>query len=170
MKNFLRIATLAAIMAASPVINAAQEAQKIAVVFPSKIMQQSPQLEKIQKKLKAEFKGRIEELQTLEKEITKIEDKLKRDSELMAESEATTLKRAIEVKLSEYKLKRKAFDEDKRRRQGEEQQKAFMLVNSVINEVALNKGYDLILNGEQIIFVKPELDISNLVIKEISKK
>jgi outer membrane protein len=170
MKNFFKAVTLAVVIASSSVVNAAQEPQKIAVVFTSKIMQQSPQLEKIKKKLQAEFKGRITELQTLEKDITKIQDKLERDSELMAENELTELQRKIEVKLSEYKLKRKAFDEDKRRRTREEQQKAFILVSNVINEVALEKGYDVILNGEQIVFSKPELDISNLIIKEISKK
>lgn len=170
MKTFFKAVTLAVVIASSSVVNAAQEPQKIAVVFTSKIMQQSPQLEKIKKKLQAEFKDRVTELQTLEKDITEIQDKLERDSELMAENELTELQRKIEVKLSEYKLKRKAFDEDKRRRTREEQQKAFILVSNVINEVALEKGYDVILNGEQIVFSKPELDISNLIIKEISKK
>ncbi|MFT6987772.1 MAG: outer membrane protein, partial [Psychromonas sp.] len=105
-----------------------------------------------------------------EKDITKIESTLERDAELMAAADVTALKRKVEVKLSEYKLKRKAFEEDNRRRQGEEQQKALLMVRKVINAVAAEDGYDLILNGEQIVFSKPELDISDIVIKEISKK
>ena len=170
MKTFLKVITLAAIIASSSLVSAAQEAQKIAVVFPSKIMQQSPQLEKIKKKLQAEFKDRFVNLQALEKEITNIESTLKRDSALMAESEVTALKRKAEVKLSEYKLKRKAFEEDNRRRQAQEQQKALRQVRNVINEVALTKGYDVVLSGEEIVFSKPELDISDIIIKEISKK
>jgi outer membrane protein len=170
MKNFFKVVTLAVAMASSSLVSAAQDVQKIAVVFPSKIMHQSPQLEKIKKKLDAEFKGRFEELKTLEKEISAIDSKLKRDAELMPADEATALTRKREVKLSEYKLKGKAFEEDQRSRYVEEQQKASRQVRNVINEVALNEGYDLILNGEQIVFAKPELDISDIVIKEISKK
>ena len=74
------------------------------------------------------------------------------------------------VIVSEYKLKGKAFEEDQRRRQGEEQQKTLALVRDVINKLAKDDGYDLILNGEQIVFTKPELDISDKVIQEISTK
>lgn len=170
MKTFFKVVTLAVAMVSVSTVNAAQESKKIAVVFPTKIMKQSPQREKTMKKLENEFKGRYEDLQALEKEITKIEKTLDRDAELMSASKVTGLKRKVEVKLSEYKLKRKAFEEDNRRRQGEEQQKALIQVREVINAVALKGGYDLILNGEQIVYSKPALDISDIIIKEISKK
>jgi len=169
MKTFLKAATLAVAMISVPVVNAA-EVQKIGVVFPSKIMKESPQRERIIKKLEDEFKGRYSALQKLEEEITEIEKTLKRDAELMNKSEVTAMQRKVEVKLSEYKLNRKAFEEDNRRRQGEEQQKALVLVRDVINEVAKDKGYDIILNGEQVVFAKPGYDISDIIIEEISKK
>lgn len=170
MKTFFKVVTLAVVMASSSVANAVPQIQKLAVVFPSKIMQQSPKLEQIKKKLSEEFKARIEALKKMEKEINKIEEKLKRDSALMADSDVITLQRKMEVELSEYKLKRKAFEEDKRRRQREEQQKAFIQISEVIDAVAIKEGFDIVLNGEQIVFSKPELDISDIVIKEISKK
>lgn len=170
MKNFFKVVTLAVVMASSSLVSAAQEAQKMAVVFPSKIMQQSPQREKINKKLQAEFKARIDSLKALEKEISSIESKLERDSELMAENEMISLKRKRAVKLSEYKLEREAFSEDSRRRQNEEQQKSWATIHDVIKSVATKNGYDVVLNGEQILFAAPELDISNLIVKEISKK
>ncbi|PKF62873.1 hypothetical protein CW745_05480 [Psychromonas sp. psych-6C06] len=169
MKNFLKAATLAVAMITVPAVNAA-DIQKVGVVFPSKIMKESPQRERIIKKLEAEFKARYEALQALETEITKIEKTLKRDAELMANDEVTAMQRKVEVKLSEYKINRKAFEEDNRRRQGEEQQKALIVVRDVINDVAKEQGYDIILNGEQVVFAKPGYDISDLIIEEISKK
>ena len=168
MKTFLKVITLAA-MVSIPMVNAA-EAQKIGVVFPSKVMQESPQRDRIIKKLEAEFKARYEELQVIEKDIKDIEAKIKRDGELLSKDDLTGLQRQIEVKVSEYKLKRKAFEEDNRRRQGEEQQKALIVVRDVINSVAKQGGYDLILNGEQTVFSIPALDISDKVIQEISTK
>lgn len=169
MKTFLKAVTLAVAMISIPMANAA-DTQKIGVVFPSKIMKESPQRDRIIKKLESEFKPRYEALQKLEKEITKIEQTLKRDGELMKNEEVTAMKRKVEVKLSEYKLKRKAFEEDNRRRQGEEQQKALVLVRDVINDVAKQEGYDIILNGEQVVYATPGYDISDQIIEEISKK
>lgn len=169
MKTFLKAATLAVAMISVSAVSAA-ETQKIGVVFPSKIMKESPQRERIIKKLEAEFKVRYESLQALEKEITNLEKSLKRDAELMNKAEVTSMQRKVEVKLSEYKLNRKAFEEDNRRRQGEEQQKALVLVRDVIDSIAKEQNYDIILNGEQIVFAKPGFDISDVVIEEISKK
>lgn len=170
MKGFFKVVTLAVALVAVPYTNAAQAAQKIAVVYPSKIMQESPQREKIIKKLEKEFKGRYQALQALEGQIKKLEKTLQRDAELLGKDKVTDMERQVEVKVSEYKLKRKAFEEDNRRRQGEEQQKALLVLREVINAVAAKDGYDIILNGEQIVFSKATLDISERVIKEISKK
>ena len=88
----------------------------------------------------------------------------------MSKDDVIKLQRDLQTKVATYKLKRKAFEEDNRRRQGEEQQKALKLVSEVINAVAKKGDYDIILNGEQIVFAKPAFDISDEVIKEISKK
>lgn len=169
MKTFLKAVTLAVVMISVSAVSVA-DTQKIGVVFPSKIMQETPQRERIIKKLEAEFKGRYEVLQNLEKEISQIETRLKRDAELMSKSDVTVIQRKLEVKLFEYKLNRKAFEEDNRRRQGEEQQKALASVREVINAVAKEQNYDIILNGEQVVFANSNYDISDLIIEEISKK
>jgi len=169
MKTFFKVVTLAAAMVSVSTVQAA-ETSKIGVVFPSKVMQESPQRARIIKQLKDEFKGRFDELQSLEKSIKSIEDKIKKDGELLSKNEVTALQRDIESKISVYKLKRKAFEEDNRRRQGEENQKVLSVVSKVINEVATEGGYDLILNGEQIVFSKSALDISDKVIQKISTK
>jgi len=168
MKTILKVMTLAAAIGAISTVHAVES--KIGVVFPSKIMQNSPQRARIIKQLESEFKGRIEDLQGLEKSIKKLEAKIKKDGELLSQNEITGLQRQIEGQVAEYKLKRKAFEEDNRRRQGEENKKVLSVVSKVINDIAKQGGYDLILNGEQMVFSKPSLDISDKVIQEISKK
>ncbi len=169
MNTFFKIVTLTIAFFALPTVHAA-EANKIGVVFPSKIMKESPLRERSIKKLEAEFKNRYEALQALEKGIKDVESKIKRDGELLSTDELTALQRKMEVKVSEYKINRKAFEDDNRRRQGEEQQKALTVIREVIAAVAETGNYDLIFNGEQVIFTKPGLDISDIVIEEISKK
>ncbi|MDA7746171.1 OmpH family outer membrane protein [Psychromonas sp.] len=169
MKTFLKVITLAATMVSISAVHAA-DAQKVGVVFPTKVMQESPQRAAIIKTLEAEFKDRITSLQALEKSIRELEVKMKQDGELMSNNELIALQRKIEVKVSEYKFMGKAFEEDQRRRQGEEQQKASETIRAVIETVAKKEGFDLILNGEEAIFVQPSLDISDKVIQEISTK
>ena len=169
MKTFFKAITLTAAMVTVSGVYAA-EAQKIGVVIPSKIMQESPQRESMIKKLEAEFKGRYEEILALETEIKKLEAKIKQDGELLSANELTSLQRDIQEKVSAYKLKRKNFEEDNRQRQSEEQQKASKQLIELIDAVATEEGYDLILNGEQVVFVKPELDISDKVIQKMSTK
>jgi outer membrane protein len=169
MKTFFKVMTLAAAMGSISAVHAA-DAQKIGVVFPSKVMKESPQRARIIKQLESEFKGRYQELQNLEKSIQGLEAKIKKDGELLSKSDVTALHRQIEGKVSDYKLKRKAFEEDNRRRQGEENQKILSVVSKVIDDIAKQGGYDLILNGEQIVFANPSLDISDKVIQAISTK
>jgi len=169
MKGLFKIITLIAFATSISFAHAA-ESQKIGVVFPSKIMSQSPQRASMIKKLEGEFKDRYLALQKLGKSIKEIETKIKRDGELLSAEERTDLQRQHQVKVSEYKLNGKAFEEDQRRRQSEEQQKILKIVREVINGIAKKDGYDLILNGEQIVFTKPALDISDKVIQEISTK
>ena len=133
-------------------------------------MKESPQRERSVKKLDKEFKSRYKKIQSLEKSIKKLADKLKRDAELLSKSDYTKMKRDYEVKVSDYKLKRAAFEEDSRQRQGEEQRKTLKLLNQIIEAIAKKEGYDMILNGEQMIFAKEKYDISDQVIKEMSKK
>jgi len=169
MKVFFKILAVAAMIVSISGVQAAN-AQKIGVVFPGKILSESPQRAAIIKKLEAEFKDRYVELQTLGQSIQELEANIKRDGELLGAEERTALQRQIEAKVSEYKLKRKAFEEDNRRRQAEEQEKALALVREVINEVAKEDKYDLILNAEQVVFAVPALDISDIVIQKISTK
>jgi outer membrane protein len=167
MKTFFKIVTLAVAIVSSSAVSAAQ---KIAVVFPSKIMQQSPLIEKINKELEAEFKSRVDELKTLQQEGQKLQSTLQRDGQLMSASEVANLQREIEIKSFELKLKNEGLSNDSRRRRNDEQQKALLTVQKVIQAVAAKNGYDMVVNAEQLLFAKPELDISDIVIKEISKK
>ena len=97
MKTFFKVITLATAMGTMSAANAA-DVQKIGVVFPSKVMQESPQRERIIKKLESEFKGRYEKLQSLEKEIKNLQTKIKKDGELLGKNEVTGFNAKLKLK------------------------------------------------------------------------
>ncbi|WP_232800439.1 OmpH family outer membrane protein [Motilimonas sp. E26] len=169
MKQLIKAVSLSLALVAGSFSSAALAAEKIAVVFPAEIFQQLPQKDQIIEKLKKEFQPRINEMKSLENKIKAKQEKEKRDAELMSNDNKTKLSREIQSLVSEYQLKLKAFEEDNRRRQGEEQNKMREKVVKAIDAVAKREGYDLVLNGEAAIFAKPSLDISKKVIAEIGK-
>lgn len=169
MKQLLKAAGLSLALIAGTFSSAAMASEKIVVVFPAEIFQQLPQKDQVVNQLKKEFQPRINELKALEGKIKSKREKYQRDAELMKEADRTKLERELDSLGADYQLKAKAFEEDNRRRQGEEQNKIREKVMKAIDAVAKREGYDIVLNGETTVFVKPTLDISKDVIAEIGK-
>ncbi|RJG49071.1 OmpH family outer membrane protein [Motilimonas pumila] len=170
MKKLFKAASLSLALIAGSFSSVAMAADKIAVVFPNEIFQQMPQKDQIINKLKKEFQPRINEMKSLEKKIKSKQEKEKRDGALMSDKDKTKLSREIQSLVADYQLKLKAFEEDNRRRQAEEQNKMREKVVKAIEAIAKREGYDLVVNGEAAVFAKPSLNISDKVVAEIGKR
>ena len=155
------------VMASSCWANAAQAEQKIGYVNSAKVFQALPQREVVAKKLQKEFKDKSAELQAIQaKGKTKVE-KLKRDGELMSQDDIDKLRLEISQLESELKLKAQSFDKLRQRRQAEEEQKLFHIIQKAINQIAQKQGFDMVLEQQAVRFSKPENDISNAVIDSL---
>lgn len=160
----LTVAASSALLASS-----AFAAQKVAVVDLQGIMQQLPQTALMMESLKEEFKDEQAEIAKLEKDIKYFQEKQKRDSALMNDKEKEELKAKIVEQYKAYQQKGQAFQQKTQARQNEETNKLIALVKQAIDNIAAKEGYDLILRGETVTFVKPELDISSKVVEQVSK-
>ncbi|WP_337840660.1 OmpH family outer membrane protein [Rheinheimera sp.] len=148
---------------------AAAKEMKIGVVDVQSILSGLPQTTTIQNTLKAEFEGRIADVQKLEKDIAFNQEKLKRDGATMNDQQKKTLQAEMEKQMKNYEQLARPLDEDYRRRQGEERNKLMGLVKNAIDGIAAKDGYDLILSSQAAVHVKPEFDISKAVIDQVSK-
>jgi outer membrane protein len=142
---------------------------KIAVINVPRIMQEIPQGKAIEAKLKSEFSSRISEMQRLETEGQTLAAKLKKDEAFMAADERTKLQRRLAELQADFNLKGQALQEDQRRRFNEEQKKVLDKVQTAIDGIAKAQGYDLVLNGQSVVFGAEKLDISAQVIQQVSK-
>jgi len=165
MKNFIKTTAIALAVSASFTATAAG----YAVVDTARIMQQLPQREAISKMLNQEFQPRAAELQRMQKEIVELDKKRQRDAALMSPQEQTDIMRKLEQLDAQIKLKGKAFKEDQQRRGQEEQGKLVGLLQNAIQAVSERNNYDLVVTKQAVLFAKPELDISDKVIQELSK-
>ena len=142
---------------------------KIAVVSVPRIMQQIPQGKAFEAKLKSEFSSRISEMQRLETEGQSLAAKLKKDESFMSADERTKLQRRLAELQADFNLKGQALQEDQRRRFNEEEKKVFDKVQTAIDAIAKAQGYDLVLNGQAVVFGDGKLDITDQVVQQVSK-
>ena len=142
---------------------------KIGFVDVREVFSQLPQAAKLQETMKAEFGGKIAEVQKLEKDIAFNQEKLKRDGATMNDQQKKTLQGEMEKQMRSYEQLARPLDEDYRTRQAEERNKLMGLVKTAIDSLAKKDNYDLILNAQAGVFVKPEYDISNAVVAQVSK-
>ena len=169
MSKVLQVAGLALGLMATGFSAEAVAETKIAVINVPRIMQEIPQGKAVEAKLKSEFSSRISEMQRLETEGQNLAAKLKKDEAFMAADERTKLQRRLAELQADFNLKGQALQEDQRRRFNEEQKKVLNKVQDAIDSIAKAQGYDLVLNGQSVVFGAEKLDISAQVIQQVSK-
>nr|WP_170164062.1 OmpH family outer membrane protein [Gallaecimonas pentaromativorans] len=141
---------------------------RIAVIDMAKIFQSLPQRQQVEDKLKKEFSDRIEEVRKLETQMQSIQEQARRDASIMTDTQKTDLSRKMEQLDADYKLKRKALDEDMRARQGEERNKLLASIEDAVTKVAKGK-YDVVLQSGAVAYISNDVDISDKVIAQVSK-
>ena len=169
MGKVLQVASLALGLMAAGFSAQASAETKIAVINVPRIMQEIPQGKAVEAKLKSEFSSRIRVMQRLETEGQNLAAKLKKDEAFMAADERTKLQRRLAELQADFNLKGQALQEDQRRRFNEEQKKVLNKVQDAIDSIAKAQGYDLVLNGQSVVFGAEKLDISAQVIQQVSK-
>jgi len=141
---------------------------KIGVVSLGRVFQEAPQARSTAKSLEKEFSPRKKKLQESEKKIKEKEERLLRDSAVMNETERRKSERELLAMKRELKRSQEEFREDLNIRQNEEFNRLQRIISGVIDELAKEKGFDLIL-GENVIYASGEIDITQEVLERLKK-
>ncbi len=170
MKKFFKSIVLTTAASSILLASAAMAAdQKIAVVNFQEVMGKIPQTAAVMQSLEAEFKDDKAVLTQLEKDIKYYQEKIKRDGALMAAKEKEELENQVATLYQDYQVKGKALQQKAGQRQGEEQNKIIALVRQAVDNIAAKGNYDFILEQKSVVFVKPELTITDQVVKQVSQ-
>jgi len=155
------------LMTSSFFANAVGSTQKIGYINTAQVFQALPQREVVLQKRQKEFKDKADELKSIQAEAkTKIE-KLKRDGELLGPEEVEKLRVDIAQLDSKYKIKGQALEKASARREAEEKQKLFKVIQDAVKKVAEKEGYDIVVDIQTMQYGKPEYNISDKVIKTL---
>ena len=143
--------------------------QKIAFVNQAKLLQKAPQAEAARNKLQKEFSKRDKSLVSLQKQILKNEEKLKKDAAILSSAELNKLKRKITLLRRDLERDKLAFKEDVSIRQNEELVKLQKSVLKSIQTIAQKEKYDLIIS-EGVIYASKQIDITDKILAELKKQ
>jgi len=141
----------------------------IAVIDPTRIVEQSPQYEAARSELQQQVSDREQELVAQQSQLEELQKKLERGSALMSEAEVQLLQNDIRNRERKLKYAQAEFREDFALRQNELRTKLAQQVEEVVRELAKEKKIDLILS-EGIVYFSERIDISDKVIERLKSK
>ncbi len=174
----LAIATLAGILVSSAAFAADEKGAQvavegkdvkassfIAVVNVPLIMNDIPQSKASKERLQKEFGPRQAELQKLETEGKALQQSLP----TLKGDQLTDTQRKLAQMQADFNLKMRALQEDQQKRIHEEEMKLARLVQEAIDSIAKERGLQLVVRGEAVVYATNAVDISPEVIKRVSQ-
>lgn len=140
---------------------------KVGVVNIADIFQKMPEREKISRQLETEFKGRLDELQKLEKDMQDSMQKFQKDEAKMKPADRKAMEKTINEKRNVFATKAEAFEKDNRRRQGEERNKLLAKIQKAVQDVAKKENYTVIIDVSAIAYADGSVDVTEAVRKQV---
>lgn len=144
---------------------------KMGYVDFEKVLSKTKEGKRIEIKLKKEFESRKKSIQKREKKLQAEQMKLRSEASLLSESEKTNRIQQMQQKAMEFQ---RSLEVNQRELDGYKNR----LINSIrdkmkpiLKKIAKSKGFELIeRKTEKTLWIKKELDITNVVIKSYNKK
>jgi len=141
----------------------------IAVIDPTRIVEQSPQYEAARAQLEKEVGDRERKLVEQQEQLTELRRKFERDATLMSEEELQRLQTDIRNRVRKIKYAQAEFREDFSLRRNELRTRLAQQVEEEVAELAREENIDLILS-EGLVYVSKRIDISDQVIARLREK
>ena len=141
---------------------------KIGFVSIAKILNSAPQAESASKRLEQEFAPRKKGLDEAQKSLRKLEEKIAKDGAVMSESQRRTVENDFRNQARELKRSSDEFREDFNLRRNEELGKFQKQVLDVINSVAKEDGFDLVVTDSATLYASPQVDVTEKVLKRLT--
>lgn len=140
---------------------------KIGVVDLQKIVQTSPQMQAIQKKLEKEFRPRRDALVAEEKTLREKMDEFKRDQVVMNVNNKKDKERELVALQQKFERAGQQYQQELSTAHNEAMEDFYSKVRVSIANVAKKEKYDLVLQKDAAPFAAEKLDVTKLVIVDI---
>ncbi len=162
-----RPALFALLVLAGAGVAQAQE-MKIGFVNSDRVLREATVAKAAQTRLEAEFSKRQKEGEDAANKLKAAADKLDKDAPTLAEAERNRRQRDLVEQDRELQRKRREFQEDLNQRRNEELASVVERANKVVKSIYETEKYDLILQGDVVIFASGRIDITDKVVKALN--
>ena len=142
---------------------------KIGFVNSERLFRDAAPAKRAQQKLEKEFAGRDAEIQKLAKQVRDLQAALEKDGVTMAETERRNKERDLANMSRDLQRGQREFREDLNLRRNEELSAVQERANKVIQQIAIDEKFDLIIQ-DPVIYASPRIDITDRVIKALADK
>ena len=149
---------------------AAQAADyKIGFVNTERLFREAAPAKRAQQKLEREFAARDADLQRLTKQVRDLQQQLDKDGPTMGETERRNKERDLANQTRDVQRMQREIREDINLRRNEELSSVQERANKVIQQIALDEKFDLILQ-DPVVYASQRIDITDKVIKALADK
>jgi outer membrane protein len=160
----------AALLASTLAFAAEAQAEfKIGFVNSERLFRDAAPAKRAQQKLEREFAGRDAEIQKLSKQVRDLQATLEKDSVTMAEADRRNKERDLANMTRDLQRAQREFREDLNLRRNEELSAVQERANKVIQQIAIDEKFDLIIQ-DPVIYASQRIDITDRVIKALADK
>jgi len=139
---------------------------KIGVVSVERILTEAPQVDAVNTSMLERFGPQRDELQKMEKEITKMQENYKRNELVMTEDKLNDLKKKIITKIQALKQKEAVLTQEVTTVRNQELAILQQQIRGVIDDIAEKGKYSLVLS-EGVAYTDDSLDITDKVLDKM---
>ena len=162
------VAVLATALFALPALAQGGE-YKIGFVNTERLFREAAPAKRAQQKLEKEFAGRDADIQKLSKDSRDIQAQLDKEGVAMPDAERRNKERDLANMTRDLQRLQREFREDLNLRRNEELAAVQERANKVIQQIAEQEKFDLILQ-DPVVFASTRIDITDKVIKALADK
>lgn len=142
---------------------------KIGVIDWQQLLSKSPQAEEAGKRLEKEFQGRKDKLLSKQKEFQSKQEKLQRDRDVMSAQDRNKAEKELAKLQQDFRKLEEEFRSDYTARQREEMDDFVKVVREVVEKVAADEKYDVVLPQETTLYMADRIDVTDKVLQKMTQ-
>lgn len=141
---------------------------KIGFVNSDRVLREATMAKAAQARLETEFSKRQKEGEDAAAKLKSAADKLDKEAPTLSEAERTRRQRDLVDQDRELQRRRREFQEDLSQRKNEELALVVERANRVVKQIYESDKFDVILQGDVVVFASSRVDITDKVIKALN--
>lgn len=142
---------------------------KVAIVNVQQVLQQSPRVATLSKKLEADFKDRQAKIGDEQKMLQDKLDNFKKESPTMSQKDRDATQKKISDERAELVKKVVAYQQDLQKEQNKIMQGILNDLNGIVSTIAKKQSYALVFDSQAVIFASDGNDITKDVATQFNK-